>query len=170
MVRLRDIADAEPVPAWGQGDDSPAGQLARHICLIAQSPDGWALQSDVTTAGDEAWRFGGASRLMGSILRTARSLGDSVAFEPNGPRLWTRLRKSLEDMLMEYWYEGAFDGATAVQAFGVVCDRTTMTQNDLDNGRLIVQISVQPAVSIERITVVLNLGNTATSSALKEIA
>jgi phage tail sheath protein FI len=170
MARLRDVADAEPIPAWGQGDDSPSGQLARHICLIAQSPDGWALQSDVTTAGDESWRFGGASRLMSSIVRTARALGDSAAFEPNGPRLWARLRGSLEDMLMEYWYEGAFAGATAAQAFSVVCDSTTMTQNDIDAGRLIVQISVQPAVSIERITVVLNLGNTATSSALKEIA
>jgi hypothetical protein len=45
-----------------------------------------------------------------------------------------------------------------------------MTQNDLDNGRLIVEISVRPAVSIERITVVLNLGNTASSSTAREMA
>jgi hypothetical protein len=45
-----------------------------------------------------------------------------------------------------------------------------MTQADLDAGRLIVRISVRPAMSIERITVVLNLANTAASTALRELA
>jgi hypothetical protein len=170
VPRLRDVSDAEPIPAWGQGDDSPMALLARHVCLITQSPDGWTLQSDVTTAGDESWRFGSASRLMGTVIRAARSTGDSAAFEPNSPALWARLRRAMEDMLMEFWNEGAFAGAKISEAFSVVCDRSTMTQNDLDNGRLIVQVTVRPAVSIEKITVVLNLGNTAGASALREVA
>ncbi|MDB5801307.1 MAG: hypothetical protein JWL63_2246 [Rhodocyclales bacterium] len=170
MPRLRDVAGAEPIPAWGQGDDSPIGMLARHICIFAQAPDGWALQSDVTTAANEAWRFGGASRLMGTILRAARAAGDSVVFEPNGPRLWAQLRRTIEDMLMGFWREGAFAGASATEAFSVRCDNSTMTQADLDAGRMIVQISVRPAVSIERITVVLNLTNTAGMNAMREVA
>lgn len=170
MPRLRDVAGAEPVPAWGQGDDSPTGMLARHICVFAQAPDGWALQSDVTTSVAEAWRFGGASRLMGNLLRAARAAGDAVAFDTNGPQLWAQLRGGIEDMLLEYWREGAFSGETAAEAFSVVCDRSTMTQADLDAGRLIVRISVRPAMSIERITVVLNLANTAASTALRELA
>lgn len=170
VARLRDVSGAEPVPSWGQGDDSPDGMLARHVCLITQSPEGWMLQSDVTTAGDEAWRFGGASRLMGCIVRAARSTGDSAAFEPNGPKLWSRVRRAIEDMLTEFWREGAFSGDRASEAFSVACDRSTMTQNDLDAGRLIVRVSVQPAMSIERITVVLNLGNTADAGILREVA
>ena len=170
IPRLRDVAGAEPVPSWGLGDDSPSAQLAKHVCVIAQSPNGWALQSDVTTSPQEAWRFGGASRLMGSIVRAARSTGDTVAFGANGPALWAQLRSGIEDMLMGYWFEGAFAGATASQAFSVRCDRSTMTQADLDNGRLIVEISVRPAASIERITVVLNLGNSATVGAVREVA
>ncbi|MEC5385336.1 hypothetical protein VVD49_06350 [Uliginosibacterium sp. H3] len=170
MPRLRDIAGAEPVPAWGQGDDSPAGQLAKHVCTFAQAPDGWALQSDVTTSPDESWRFGGASRLMGTILRAARVAGDGVAFDLNGPQLWAQLRGSIEDMLMEFWREGAFSGASAAEAFSVLCGRNTMTQADLDAGRLIVHISVRPAMSIERITVVLNLANTAGKNAMREVA
>jgi len=170
MPRLRDVTGAEPVPSWGLGDDSPSGQLARHVCVMAQSPDGWALQSDVTTSPHEAWRFGGASRLMGTILRAARAAGDAVAFDANGPALWSQLRSTIEDMLMGFWHEGAFAGATAAKAFSVRCDRSTMTQAELDAGRLIVEISVRPAASIERITVVLNLGNSVGAGEVREVA
>jgi len=168
---LRDVADALPVPSWGQGDDSPTALLARHVCLFAQSPDGWALQSDVTTAADEAWRFGGASRLVGTIVRTARARGDAAAFEPNGPRLWASIRRQMEAMLLDFWNEGALAGDSAGQAFSVRCDRATMTQSDIDAGRLIVEIGLRPAASVETITVVLDLGNTgALASGLREAA
>jgi hypothetical protein len=160
MPRLRDIAGAEPVPSWSLGSDGPTWQLAQHICVFAELPDGWALQSDVTTSPQEAWRFGGASRLMSTIVRAARASGDALAFDANGPALWAQVRGGIEDMLLGFWREGAFAGTSAAEGFNVRCDRSTMTQADLDAGRLIVEISVRPAVSIERITVVLNLGNT----------
>jgi phage tail sheath protein FI len=128
------------------------------------------LQSDVTTSAQEAWRFGGASRLLASILRTARAHGDHLAFEPNGTQTWARLRRSLEDLLLGYWREGAFAGANAAQAFQVRCDRSTMTQADLDAGRLIAEISVRPAQAIEVITVRLQLGNALGSTGLREAA
>jgi len=165
MPRLRDIAEAEPVPSWSLGDDGPTWELAQHICVFAEQPDGWALQSDVTTSPQEAWRFGGASRLMSTIIRAARAAGDALAFDANGPALWTQVRSGIESLLLGFWNEGAFAGASAGEAFNVRCDRSTMTQADLDAGRLIVEISVRPAVSIEQITVVLNLANTVGGSA-----
>ena len=39
---------------------------------------------------------------------------------------------------------GALLGTKPEEAFFVRCDRTTMTQNDLDNGRLICLIGVAP--------------------------
>ena len=167
---LRDVADAEPVPAWGGGDDSPIAQLARRVCVIAQTAEGWALQSDVTTSPQAAWRFGGASRLMGLLLRAARRIGESLAFEPSGPLLWARARGAVEDLLMDFWRAGALSGNTPAQAFSVQCDRGTMTQSDLDQGRLIVRVSVRPAAAIERITVVLNLGNPADVAAALRVA
>lgn len=167
---LRDVADAEPMPAWSGDDDSPAGQLARRVCLIAPGPDGWALQSDVTASADEAWRFGGASRLIATVLRAARAAGETVVFDTNGPALWARLRRTIEDLLLGFWREGAFGGDSASQAFDVRCDRRTMTQADLDAGRLIVEIAVLPAASIERITVTLDLGSAASSNGLQEAA
>ena len=170
LAPLRDVADAEPVPAWGGSETSPTALLARRVCLIAQGPDGWALQSDVTTSPQEAWRFGGASRLMGLLLRAARRVGEGLAFEPSGPLLWARARSAIEDLLLSFWREGALAGASAAQAFSVRCDRSTMTPADLDNGRLIVVVSVRPAAAIERITVVLNLGNPADAAGAVRVA
>jgi len=170
VPRLRDVGDAQPVPSWGLDDDSPDAQLARHVCVFAQQPEGWALQSDVTLSPQEAWRFGGCSRLMGSILRAARAAGDALAFDPSGPATWARLRRAIEDLLAGFWQAGAFAGATAGEAFAVRCDRSTMTQADLDAGRMVVEITVQPAAAIERITVVLDLHSARGAVALREAA
>jgi uncharacterized protein len=167
--RLRDVVHSEPRPAWGGSDASPDAQLARQVCVFAPQPGGWALQSDVTLSSHEAWRFGGASRLMATLLRAARAAGDGLAFELNGPATWLQVRRAMEHLLEGFWREGAFGGADAGQAFSVRCDRHTMRQADLDNGRLVVEISVRPAASVERITVVLDL-NSASSSSLREAA
>ncbi len=170
LARLRDVVDGEPVPAWGLDETSPAAMLARRVCLFAPQPGGWALQSDVTTAAAGATRFGGASRLIAHLLRACRAVGETVVFEGNDEATWARLRRGLEDVLLRYWDAGAFSGATPGEAFSVRCDRHTMTRNDLDNGRLIAQIMVWPAMSIERITVALNLGNAAESPNMREAA
>src|SRR5205814_1404066 len=60
-----------------------------------------------------------------------------VVFEPNDEPLWARVRQSVSNFLITVWRSGALEGATPDEAFFVTCDRTTMTQDDLDNGRLI---------------------------------
>jgi hypothetical protein len=157
MPALRDLQSAVPLPGWGAGPQSPSAQLAERVCLFTQQAGGWALQSDVTTSVDAAWRSGGVSRLMATLLRAARLRGQSVLFDGNGPETWTRLERSFEELLKGFWRVGALAGATPAEAFSVRCDRSTMTQNDLDNGRLVTEITVLPAHSIERITVVLAL-------------
>jgi hypothetical protein len=154
---LDDVIGLTPLPAMGLGPDGPTDRLAERVCVFAPEPDGNTLLSDVTSSADLAWRFGGTRRLMAAILRAARRFGENHAFEPNGPALWSTLRRSLEDMLTAFWLEGAFGGASTEEAFAVRCDRSTMTQNDLDNGRLIATISVLPAAAISRIIVVLDM-------------
>jgi hypothetical protein len=67
-----------------------------------------------------------------------------VVFEPNGEALWARVREAVGTFLLTQWRAGALQGQTPDQAFFVRCDRTTMTQDDLDNGRLICEIGVAP--------------------------
>ncbi|MCY1532661.1 hypothetical protein D9M68_679440 [compost metagenome] len=94
---------------------------------------------------------------MATLLRAARLRGQSVLFDGNGPQTWARLERSFEELLKGFWRVGALAGATPEEAFSVRCDRSTMTPHDLDNGRLVTEITVLPAHSIERITVVLAL-------------
>jgi len=155
---VRDIVEAEPMPAWGLSPDGPWARLAERVCLFAPQPDGWALQSDVSTSPIRAWRAGQATRLMASVLRAARGIGEPALFEANGPALWTRLRRQMESLLLDYWRAGGLGGASPDEAFEVRCDMSTMTRNDLDAGRVIARVSLLPVASVDRITVSMVLG------------
>jgi hypothetical protein len=50
----------------------------------------------------------------------------------------------LISVLTVLWRNGELLGDKPEQAFFVKCDRTTMTQNDIGNGRLVVGIGVAP--------------------------
>ena len=142
-------------------DDGPALTLSHSLTeratLFGRTPGGLTLLSDATASFQEAWRPAGVSRLVGAILRAARACGEETVFEPNGERLWSQLRERLKTLLTQFLQEGALQGATPSEAFDVRCDGSTMTQNDLDAGRLIVVATVFPAASVERIVVTLNL-------------
>lgn len=168
---MPEIVELQPEPAAGGGPDSPISRLAERLCVFAREPGGIMLISDVTTSADPAWRFGGSSRIMAAILRSARRFGEVHLFEPNGPQLWAQLKSSLELMLFAFWREGGLNGATAAEAFSVRCDRSTMSQADLDEGRLKAEIRVLPAAAITHITVILDLATgSAADLQIREVA
>jgi uncharacterized protein len=72
-----------------------------------------------------------------------------VVFEPNGEQLWSRVRSTVSDFLRNEWSRGKLQGSKPEEAFFVRCDRSTMTQNDLDNGRLVMVIGVAPTKPAE---------------------
>jgi malectin (di-glucose binding ER protein) len=63
-------------------------------------------------------------------------------FEPNGEPLWNKVSRSISDFLLKEWQSGALVGNKPEEAYFVKCDRSTMTQGDIDNGRLIILIGV----------------------------
>lgn len=67
-----------------------------------------------------------------------------VAFEPNGPRLWAKVRKTVADFLRRQWRAGALFGAKEEEAFRVAVGRKTMTLADITAGRLIIEIAIAP--------------------------
>lgn len=71
-----------------------------------------------------------------------------AVFEPNNQRLWDNVRRTIEDF---YWCCGvmALCWVLSRKMHFVRCDRTTMTQNDLDNGRLICLIGMAPVKPAE---------------------
>jgi len=168
-TRLADVLDLQPMLAIGAGEDDPAARLAARVCLIGPEPDGITLLSDVTASPDDAWRGGGTSRLMAQLLRAARAVGEAHAFDANGEALWGRVRRSVERALEGIWRAGGLGGSQASEAFEVRCGRDTMSQNDLDNGRLRVEVSVLPAAAVERITVAFDLAGPQAQFAAVEV-
>ena len=166
--RLASVSGSEPLLSWSGIAGTPSDRLAQRVCVIAPSVDGWTLHSDVTASADEAWRAGGVSRLMGAVLRAARRTGEAAVFEASGPALWQRVTRSMEQLLSAFWREGGLGGASPDEAFSVRCDRSTMSQNDLDNGRLRAEVSILPVAAVERITVVLDLTGGGAADALSE--
>jgi len=85
-----------------------------------------------------------------------------VVFEPNTPDTWSRVTSSVSAFLLTQWRAGALFGSTPEQAFFVRCDETTMTADDILNGRLICLIGVaivRPAeFVIFRIEQITNFG------------
>lgn len=80
-----------------------------------------------------------------------------VVFEPNAEPLWARVRRAITNFLTVVWRNGALEGTTVEQAFFVKCDRTTMTQTDIDNGRLICEIGVAPVKPAEFVIIRIGL-------------
>jgi hypothetical protein len=97
-----------------------------------------------TMSSDPEWKYVNVRRLFIYVEHSIDKGTQYAVFEPNGPRLWADIRQSVEDFLLVLWRDGALLGDKPEQAFFVRCDRTTMTQNDLDNGRLICLIGIAP--------------------------
>jgi uncharacterized protein len=99
----------------------------------------WAAR---TLSPDPDFRFVPVRRLM-IFLETSILRGTEwVVSEPNDEALWTSVKKAVRTFLTMQWRAGTLKGRTPEEAFCVGCDRTTMTQQDLDDGRLICVVGV----------------------------
>jgi hypothetical protein len=149
-------------PAWNNGVRKP---LVVRFSLFGFTPSGVRLLSDVTTFPGEAYRPARVNRLVSLLSRAARLFGENHVFEQNGPALWSKLEDTLRLLLTRLWQLNALEGATPAEAFEVHCDRSTMTQNDIDNGRMIAVVSFTAAATLELITVTMTVeGGSATTA------
>jgi phage tail sheath protein FI len=102
-----------------------------------------------TMSSDPEWKYVNVRRLFIFLEHSIDKATQWAVFEPNGERLWANIRRTVEDFLLVQWKNGALLGEKPDRAFFVRCDRTTMTQNDLDNGRMICLIGVAPVKPAE---------------------
>ena len=78
---------------------------------------------------------------------------DWAVFEPNDERTWALLRELAERVVTPFWSSGRLKGEQAGEAFYVRCDRTTITQADLDAGRLVLVVGFAPLRPAEFVTI-----------------
>jgi phage tail sheath protein FI len=102
-----------------------------------------------TMSSDPEWVYVNVRRLFLFLEESIDEGTQWVVFEPNAAELWSKVRRTIENFLVRVWGSGALMGTTQDEAFFVRCDRSTMTQDDIDNGRLICLIGVAPVKPAE---------------------
>src|SRR5689334_3090796 len=117
-------------------------------CIRVFPGRGILLWGARTCSRNTLWKYVSVRRY---FLYVGESIDEGtqwVVFEPNDERLWARVNQTITQFLITEWRNGALMGTKPAEAFFVKVDRTTMTQNDIDNGRLICIIGlavVKPA-------------------------
>jgi phage tail sheath protein FI len=113
----------------------------------------WGARTLATKANPE-WRYV-------PVRRTAIFIEQSIyngiqwsVFEPNDHPLWGSLRANIGSFMNGLFRSGAFQGATAKDAFFVRCGLgDTMTQGDIDRGQVIVIVGFAPLKPAEFVIV-----------------
>jgi uncharacterized protein len=103
---------------------------------------GYLLWGARTATSDTEWQYVNLRRYMNYLKQSIDQGTQYVVFENNGPDTWANVQQIVSDFLYNEFVNGRLFGTTKAQAFFVRCDQTTMTQNDIDNGRLVCLIGV----------------------------
>ena len=136
------LRDATGLVARLSSRDTEALAARRINAIVTRGvPLVWGAR---TAAVDPEWKYVNVRRL---LIVLERSIGEATrwaVFEPNDEPLWARVRGQVEEFLFARWRDGALAGTTPGDAFFVRCDRSTMTQDDLEKGRLVCLVGVAP--------------------------
>lgn len=103
-----------------------------------------------TLAGnDNEWRYISVRRLFSMVEESAKKASFFAVFEPNDASTWLKVRGMIESYLYTLWQQGALAGPSPKAAYYVrVGLGTTMTTDDVNNGKMKIEIglaAVRPA-------------------------
>ncbi len=102
-----------------------------------------------TASSNSLWKYVNVRRLFIFLEESIKANTNWVVFEPNDEQLWTRVKRTIEVFLTGVWRSGALAGSSQGEAFFVDIGRTTMSEDDIQNGRLICVIGVAPVKPAE---------------------
>jgi uncharacterized protein len=98
-----------------------------------------------TTLGyDPLWKYVNIRRFFKFLEKSIEDGTQWAVFEPNNEALWAKVNQTISQFLTSVWKTDALMGTNTREAFFVKCDRTIMTQDDFDHGRLILVMGVAP--------------------------
>jgi phage tail sheath protein FI len=130
------------------------GLVSRGINPIRQFADrGIRVWGARTLSTDGSWKYVNVRRLLIFLEHSIDEGTQWTVFEPNDERLWKHLSDTIRNFLGSQWRLGRLAGQRERDAFFVRCDRTTMTEDDINNGRLICLVGVAPLRPAEFIVV-----------------
>jgi phage tail sheath protein FI len=114
----------------------------------------WGARTLITqNPAYEQWRYVSVRRMALFLEQTLYANLSWVVFEPNDDPLWVAIRLSIESFMLSLFQQGAFQGSTPSQAFQVLCDSSTTTQQDIDNGVVNILVAFAPLQPAEFVVV-----------------
>ncbi len=160
---LRNVSDVEVVVTRGEHEIlNPAPNNINVI--LDKRPERRSIRifgaRCVTSLAD--WKYLSVRRLFIAIERSLELGTQWAVLEPNDPRLWDRLVSSVDAFLTRQWRSGALLGVKKEDAFYVRCGLTTMTQNNIDNGELVMEVGIAPVKPAE--FVIIRISQTSSGS------
>jgi phage tail sheath protein FI len=111
-------------------------------CIRAFGPRDFRVWGGRTLSTDPEWKYVNVRRLFIYLEHSIDKGTQWAVFEPNAEPLWANIRLTVQDFLTNEWRSGSLPGSRPEEAFFVKCDHSTMTQADLDQGRLICLVGV----------------------------
>ncbi|MDQ0430967.1 phage tail sheath protein FI [Pantoea agglomerans] len=102
-----------------------------------------------TQKNDDDWRYIPVRRLFDAAERDIKKALLPMVFEPNSQPTWKRVQAAIDNYLYLIWQQGALAGNKAEEAYFVRVGKSiTMTQDDINQGKMIIQVgmaAVRPA-------------------------
>jgi len=118
-------------------------------CIRAFPGRGIRIWGARTLSSDPEWRYLNVRRLFNYIAESINEGTQWSVFEPNDRKLWLQLRIAAENFLTRTWRDGALFGLTPAEAFYVKCDEETNPPDEIEAGKVIVEIGITPVKAAE---------------------
>jgi hypothetical protein len=120
---------------------NPAG-----VNLIRKLPgQGIRVWGARTASSNSSFKYVNVRRLFIYVEESIKANTNWVVFEPNDTTLWTRVNITISAFLDTLWRSGMLAGATPDESYFVEIGPSTMTQDDIRNGRLICNVGIAPS-------------------------
>lgn len=105
-----------------------------------------------------AWRYIQTRLLISSVEHYLSNLARAYLFEPNTAPTWMKLKGQVWTWLRQQWLAGAFFGTVEEEAFSLSIGLDdTMTQDDIRQGKMILQVRLALLAPAEFIDISLTL-------------
>lgn len=132
-------------------DEQPQNLLRRAgVNLLAtRAGRGVVVWGARTQCEDPIWKFVNVRRLIGYIGKQLSVDNQWAVFENNNDELRARVARDARYFLTDLWEKGALTGATADDAFRVVCNLENNPTTVVEAGSLIIDIWLNPVQTNE---------------------
>jgi len=98
-----------------------------------------------TASTNSAFKYVNVRRLFIYVEESIKAATNWVVFEPNDAALWQRVNMTVAGFLDTLWRNGMLAGGSPGEAYFVEIGPSTMSREDIMNGRLICNIGIAPS-------------------------